>query len=166
MDRPLAEQILDRCVETLDGCWEFTGSIASTGYGVVNRKGKIHANHRVTYAYFRADIPEGLHVDHLCRNRVCCNPWHLEPVTCKVNIRRSVPRSCKRGHEMTEESTYRRPDNPDRRQCRACIKLRTRGAHRDVLGSTWSTGRRLTSYSDSTDTGSNAAGAAPRKVNQ
>lgn len=125
MTRPLAEQILDRCIEDDNGCWIFTGSIASTGYGVVNRKGKLHANHRVTYAYFRDDIPAGLHIDHLCRVRACCNPFHLEPVTCKVNIRRAVPSHCQRGHEMTEANTYRRPDNRDRRQCRACIKIRS-----------------------------------------
>lgn len=77
-------RLLDKAVLVGD-CWEFTGCRNWGGYGRVKLGGKAHSAHRVVYHYFRNEIPSGLDIDHLCRNRACVNPWHLEPVTRQVN---------------------------------------------------------------------------------
>lgn len=112
-----------------DGCWEWRSRIdPGTGYGRT-RQGWAHW---ISYERYVGPIPDGLQIDHLCRNRKCVNPEHLEAVTPRVNmLRGNAPSAivvrtnrCKRGHELTEENVYRRPDTGTR-QCRACIRLRT-----------------------------------------
>ena len=114
-----------------NGCWEWTGEIINGGYGrfKLQQHGVRHSYmaHRHTYTLLRGEIPAGLQIDHLCRNRKCCNPDHLEPVTPRVNQHRGVGFSgrnaakthCPRGHEYTPENTYVPPKNP-RRMCRTC----------------------------------------------
>ncbi|MGO3650436.1 HNH endonuclease signature motif containing protein [Agrococcus casei] len=88
--------------------------------------------HRFAYADSRGAIPEGLEIDHLCRNRSCVNPKHLEAVSKRENLARgyAVPAinarktHCKRGHEFTAENTYRWGSS---RICRACKRLPSRG---------------------------------------
>jgi hypothetical protein len=112
-------------------CWEWTGYTDSNGYGRLKLGGRIsvsRATHRIAYELLVGPIAEGLELDHLCRNRRCCNPLHLEPVTHRENMRRSdgiVGRKarqthCKRGHEFTDQNTYRRPDGC--RVCRTCAR--------------------------------------------
>lgn len=71
-----------------DKCWTWKGCRHTDGYGQVHHKGRVYLAHRLAYQFVRGPIPAGLHIDHLCRNRGCCNPDHLEPVTCAENIRR------------------------------------------------------------------------------
>lgn len=71
-------------------CWVWTGFRTEHGYGQVGFGGHTQLIHRVMYDYFRAQIPAGLEIDHLCHNPPCCNPWHLEPVTKRVNLGRRV----------------------------------------------------------------------------
>lgn len=69
-------------------CWLWQGEINRNGYGRVWVNGKRLMAHRVAYEAFHGAITPGLVLDHLCRNRRCCNPEHLEPVTVKVNTQR------------------------------------------------------------------------------
>lgn len=125
------------CTNAAESCWLWSGSRTNNGYGVLSwrdpgRKGRSMAAHRFAYRLLVGEIPQGLELDHLCRVRDCVNPAHLEPVTRDENMRRAGARPwwskisrCKRGHEMTPENTYVRPDN-GHRQCVACIRLRSR----------------------------------------
>lgn len=70
-------------------CWLWNGSIKSNGYGALSYAGQKWHAHRFFYVQLIGPIPAGLHIDHLCRNRACVNPAHLEPVTQAVNNRRT-----------------------------------------------------------------------------
>jgi HNH endonuclease len=87
------------------GCWLWRGYVSkSTGYGGLGIRGLLA--HRLIYEELIGPIPKGLQIDHLCRVRRCVNPWHLEPVTRKVNILRGEGRAalnarktaCPKGH--------------------------------------------------------------------
>jgi 5-methylcytosine-specific restriction endonuclease McrA len=70
------------------GCWIWTARTLPNGYGMLNRKKKSHYAHRFSYVLHGREIPAGTELDHLCRNRGCVNPDHLEPVTRHINIMR------------------------------------------------------------------------------
>ena len=112
-----------------NGCWDWQGAENGTGYGVFYDGNKKCYAHRYSYSIFKGDIPIDLQIDHLCRNRRCVNPAHLEVVTCKENIRRGdhpnrcKPRNsprCRNGHLYTLENTYHRPNG--QRECRICME--------------------------------------------
>ena len=88
---PSASAALARHVEIehTTGCWEWVGAITPNGYGQMGYKRKKYSPHRFAYQLFSGPIPQGKEIDHLCRNRRCCNPNHLEAVTRRENIMRS-----------------------------------------------------------------------------
>ena len=113
-----------------DGCWQWTGWCDSRGYAkttAVGRKGKDWA-HRVAYQLFVGPIPDGLTIDHLCRNTSCVNPDHLEPVTRRENIRRAKPERtvCRHGHSLADAYTDRTPAGFLHKKCRTCTLARVR----------------------------------------
>jgi hypothetical protein len=117
-------------VDPSGDCWEWIGARKPTGYGSfwISPSRSNEISHRVAYQMLVGPIPDGLELDHLCRNRCCVNPDHLEPVTRKENARRGVrwPRHahrthCKHGHEFTPENTRHGKDGV--RYCRACARI-------------------------------------------
>jgi hypothetical protein len=138
---PLAERFWSK-VDKSDphGCWMWTASLNRGGYGqfIVMRgsRGYPKPAHRVAWEFLRGEIPGDLVVDHLCRNRACVNPGHMELVTNDENIKRGVwpavvnarKTHCIRGHPFDEDNTYRAPSGG--RQCRVCMKLRRKRRQR------------------------------------
>lgn len=101
-------------------CWNWTGYLDKDGYGrFLGAFEKKTSAHRLVYKIMVGEIPDGLTLDHLCRNRRCVNPSHLEPVTFMENLRRAVAlrTHCKNGHAWTPENTY---TAVGRRACRKC----------------------------------------------
>ena len=121
-------------VEKTPNCWIWRAGLKNDGYGNFQYGGRLNKTqvqaHRVAYILTKGDIPEGLQLDHLCRNRACVNPAHLEPVTCQINLLRgqtttaanSRKSHCPQGHEYTPENTYLYERQPGRflRYCKAC----------------------------------------------
>lgn len=125
----------DRLLFDGHGCWVWTGAQKGTGYAELYYQGKRYLMHRLTYVLAKGAIPEGLHIDHLCRVRLCINPAHLEAVTMRTNILRGIAPSahnarktrCPHGHEYNEANTYRWRTQ---RECRPCRKHRRRETRR------------------------------------
>lgn len=132
----LAEAIRRSVVVEATGCWRWTRFIDKDGYGRFTWKREVRQAHRFAYRAFRGPIPDGLTIDHVCRNRACCNPDHLEAVTRAVNtMRAKVARTrCMHGHEFTPLNTY---VYKGARQCRECNRIAARRcAERRVLENT------------------------------
>lgn len=108
---------------TDSGCWEWQGA-TTRGYGRFMAAGMNVLVHRFAYETFVGPIPEGMHLDHLCRNRSCANPAHLEPVDAAENNRRSAPYrevtiTCRNGHDR---ATFGYVRNDGRTECRRCTR--------------------------------------------
>lgn len=111
-------------------CWIWKGGYNSNGYPRYSPKsGMGTIPYRIAWTYLKDDIPNGFHLDHLCRNPGCVNPNHLEPVTSRVNALRSNnplaqnarKTHCNRGHPFTDENTIR--DKENHRHCRICSRM-------------------------------------------
>lgn len=129
-----------------NACWTWVGSVDGQGYGKLWRDGRLHQAHRVIYQETLGIVPVGYQLDHLCRNRRCVNPAHLEIVTPLVNfLRGESPLAhharkthCLRGHLLDRNSVQKSGRRAGRRQCLECAKNRRRttaplGASTDVL---------------------------------
>jgi hypothetical protein len=141
---PLGTAEVDRLLawvekDSSSGCWNWTGKLHN-GYGVSGGK----FAHCRSWRLLRGPIPDGLQIDHLCRNRRCVNPDHLEPVTPRENMVRALPfrpgavvdpnsrlyAFCKAGHQMSGDNLAYKRDG--RRKCLACAREYQR-AYRDRL---------------------------------
>jgi hypothetical protein len=133
LDKSHVRRILSRC-EKEEECLVWQGAVSSAGYGnmslTIGGKKRWLLPHRAVFVVVKGDIGD-LELDHLCRNRRCCNVDHLEPVTSAENTRRGesfaaingAKTHCKQGHRFTEENTWRSPTT-GRRKCRICQSAR------------------------------------------
>ena len=130
---PTVGQYIEANTARVGGCLEWTGAFLSNGYGSVGiRSFDQSLAHRLAYEEYVGPIPDGLQIDHLCRNRACVEPSHLEVVTQQENMRRGLQSrlingmddKCLYGHPYTPENTYRNPNRPSHRSCRECSRIR------------------------------------------
>jgi len=121
-----------RTVTDDNGCWVWALRPRHDGYPQAKVNYRAIAAYRYSWLVYRGPIPEGLTIDHLCRNRMCVNPAHLEPVPIAENLRRAVPyrhplagrknqTHCKQGHPLAGDNLVVRCKGPDRRPVRTCL---------------------------------------------
>lgn len=143
-----------------EGCWEWLASRYPEGYGVFRIGSRLDGSyrtipaHRFAYELLRGAIPDGFHLDHLCRNPGCVNPWHLEVVTGEENMQRGLSLQkkmgtyvnaqsrkthCPQGHSYDERNTY--VNRQGKRECRTCHREKMRARRGSIL-------RRRSSYYD------------------
>lgn len=123
-------------VHKTDQCWNWTGTLSVSGYGVLQVGQRQVKAHRLSYEMAVGLIPPGLVIDHLCRNKKCVRPDHLEPVENAENVMRGegwAPKRarwthCAHGHELSGKNLYIRKNG--RRSCRACGNRLTGAYHK------------------------------------
>jgi hypothetical protein len=129
--KPTAVRFWERVAYTFsrEGCWPWLGTMHPHGYGRFNADGRLHLAYRWAYEFSRGPVPDGMELDHLCRNRACCNPWHLEAVSHRENTLRgdsfaarfARQTHCKRGHELSGDNLM---PASGRRACKLCNRER------------------------------------------
>jgi len=134
LTRERLDILLGRLRVNENDCWEWTGARDPRGYGRAGFGRREHGTglvHKMIYEAIKGLVPDGLELDHLCRNPCCANPDHLEAVTHQVNVQRGrgganllamaiAVTHCPQGHPYDEANTYRRRNRPNSRECRTC----------------------------------------------
>ncbi len=127
----LEERFWPHVIKT-EGCWNWDRP-RHGGYGRFQHGKRVKLTHVWAWEMTHGPVPEGLEIDHKCRNRACVRVDHLRAVTHRENtlapgslsmgrINRDKTRCSKRGHPYTPENTLRMPSDGGRRRCRACIR--------------------------------------------
>ena len=137
MSELLTPRFVDGIVLEPAGCWGHTNKVQATGYLQATVNGRHGWAHRLMYEALVGPIPAGLCIDHLCRNRSCLNPSHMEPVTIGENNRRGMSpfavnrrrTKCVNGHVFDAANTYVAADGS--RDCRRCRRERMRRYYRE-----------------------------------
>ena len=126
-----------KCITIQDkkSCWEWQCALSKKGYGSCSTKTGSTTAHRLSYIFFRGRVPKKMVIDHLCRNRKCVNPNHLEIVTNKENILRGFgacatyarQTHCMRGHQYDSGNMVMRKDKKGtERVCIICERIRAK----------------------------------------
>ena len=130
---PVPQRVIDRIFDGINTrskkkCWEWNLSIGTHGYGQIgwyfSGKSAGTTAHRVAWVAVNGPIPEGMTIDHLCRNRKCVNPNHLQLLTNEENASNngnSLKTHCVRGHAYEGDNLYKSPRGD--RRCRECAKI-------------------------------------------
>lgn len=117
-------------VEKTDYCWIWKASVDINGYGQFQYKKRMLKSHRFYWEFINGEVPRGKELDHLCRNKKCVNPGHLEAVSHKENMRRGltnvasiniIKTHCPKGHSYSGENLIRTKVG---RICRICTNSR------------------------------------------
>lgn len=122
----------------ITACWKWSGCTATKGYGRIYVDGKHVYVHRFSYELFREPVPEDRVIDHLCRNRECVNPLHLEAVTTQTNVLRGETKAaanaakthCAHGHALSSENVQL---VEGKRRCRPCWQEKNHRRSRQTL---------------------------------
>lgn len=134
LDPRLPTRFWSKVLPVDGGCWIWIAALSDGGYGYYGiEQGRCAYAHRVAYSVLVGPIPPALDLDHLCRNRDCVNPDHLEPVTRQENTLRGLAgwhqaskTHCANGHPYDEKNTRWRADRWNSRDCRECKNAATR----------------------------------------
>lgn len=133
----LPERIVSKIERTDTGCWAWTAATNGKGYGLISIDGSAKLAHRVVYMELAGPIPDGMTIDHVCRNKRCVNPAHLDVVTVAENNRRAAETitTCRQGHRLEGDNLrIKQRSQGAQRVCVACAREASRRCRERAKG--------------------------------